>query len=81
MSALPNFISCAAASDVSKTRAYALFTLPANRTITPGAERRLKVLQIARYARRRVPASPRTISTFVVPAISSATNNPAISRK
>ncbi|MGO4337652.1 transcription-repair coupling factor [Labrys sp. KB_33_2] len=29
----------------SKTRAYALFTLPANRTITPGAERRLKVLQ------------------------------------
>ncbi|MDQ0392939.1 transcription-repair coupling factor [Labrys monachus] len=29
----------------SKTRAYALFTLPANRTVTPGAERRLKVLQ------------------------------------
>jgi transcription-repair coupling factor (superfamily II helicase) len=29
----------------AKTRAYALFTLPANRTITPGAERRLKVLQ------------------------------------
>ncbi|CAM5766443.1 transcription-repair-coupling factor [Labrys miyagiensis] len=29
----------------SKTRAYALFTLPANRTITQGAERRLKVLQ------------------------------------
>src|SRR5579871_3410314 len=29
----------------SKTRAYALFTLPANRTITPQAQRRLKVLQ------------------------------------
>ena len=29
----------------SKTRAYALFTLPANRKITPQAERRLKVLQ------------------------------------
>ena len=29
----------------SKTRAYALFTLPANKTITPTAERRLKVLQ------------------------------------
>jgi transcription-repair coupling factor (superfamily II helicase) len=29
----------------SKTRAYALFTLPANRTITPQAEKRLKVLQ------------------------------------
>ncbi|WP_011581040.1 MULTISPECIES: transcription-repair coupling factor [Chelativorans] len=29
----------------SKVRAYALFTLPANRTLTPTAERRLKVLQ------------------------------------
>ena len=29
----------------SKTRAYALFTLPVNRKITPNAERRLKVLQ------------------------------------
>jgi transcription-repair coupling factor (superfamily II helicase) len=29
----------------SKTRAYALFTIPANRTITAQAERRLKVLQ------------------------------------
>ena len=29
----------------AKLRAYALFTLPANRTITPQAERRLKVLQ------------------------------------
>ena len=29
----------------SKLRAYALFTLPANRKITPQAERRLKVLQ------------------------------------
>jgi transcription-repair coupling factor (superfamily II helicase) len=29
----------------SKSRAYALFTIPANRTITPQAERRLKVLQ------------------------------------
>jgi transcription-repair coupling factor (superfamily II helicase) len=29
----------------SKTRAYALFTLPPNRKITPQAERRLKVLQ------------------------------------
>lgn len=29
----------------SKTRAYALFTLPAKRIITPQAERRLKVLQ------------------------------------
>src|SRR5690606_4612713 len=29
----------------SKTRAYALFTLPANRTLTATAERRLKVLQ------------------------------------
>jgi transcription-repair coupling factor (superfamily II helicase) len=29
----------------AKTRAYALFTLPENRTITPQAERRLKVLQ------------------------------------
>ncbi len=29
----------------SKLRAYALFTLPANRTLTPTAERRLKVLQ------------------------------------
>ena len=29
----------------SKTRAYALFTLPQNRRITPQAERRLKVLQ------------------------------------
>jgi transcription-repair coupling factor (superfamily II helicase) len=29
----------------SKTRAYALFTVPANRTITPQAEKRLKVLQ------------------------------------
>ena len=29
----------------SKTRAYALFTLPVNRTLTPNAERRLKVLQ------------------------------------
>lgn len=29
----------------SKTRAYALFTVPANRQITPVAERRLKVLQ------------------------------------
>jgi len=29
----------------SKTRAYALFTLPATRKITPQAERRLKVLQ------------------------------------
>jgi transcription-repair coupling factor (superfamily II helicase) len=29
----------------SKTRAYALFTLPENRKITPQAERRLKVLQ------------------------------------
>lgn len=28
----------------SKTRAYALFTVPANRTITPQAEKRLKVL-------------------------------------
>ena len=29
----------------SKTRAYALFTLPVNRTLTPQAEKRLKVLQ------------------------------------
>lgn len=29
----------------SKQRAYALFTLPANRVLTPGADRRLKVLQ------------------------------------
>jgi len=29
----------------SKTRAYALFTVPANKTLTPAAERRLKVLQ------------------------------------
>jgi len=29
----------------SKTRAYALFTVPANKTLTPNAERRLKVLQ------------------------------------
>lgn len=29
----------------SKQRAFALFTLPANRTLTPTAERRLKVLQ------------------------------------
>jgi len=29
----------------SKTRAYALFTTPANQAITPNAERRLKVLQ------------------------------------
>ena len=29
----------------SKTRAYALFTLPLNKKITPNAERRLKVLQ------------------------------------
>jgi len=29
----------------SKTRAYALFTVPANRTLTPQAEKRLKVLQ------------------------------------
>lgn len=29
----------------SKIRAYALFTVPANRTLTPQAERRLKVLQ------------------------------------
>jgi len=29
----------------SKTRAYALFTVPADRTLTPTAERRLKVLQ------------------------------------
>ena len=29
----------------AKTRAYALFTIPANRTITPQAEKRLKVLQ------------------------------------
>ncbi|MDB5572398.1 MAG: mfd [Hyphomicrobiales bacterium] len=29
----------------SKTRAYALFTLPPNRTLTPQAEKRLKVLQ------------------------------------
>ena len=29
----------------AKTRAYALFTVPANRTITPQAEKRLKVLQ------------------------------------
>ena len=29
----------------SKTRAYALFTVPANRTMTPQAEKRLKVLQ------------------------------------
>ncbi|GGB62205.1 transcription-repair-coupling factor [Roseibium aquae] len=29
----------------SKTRAYALFTVPANKTMTPAAERRLKVLQ------------------------------------
>ena len=28
-----------------KTRAYALFTVPSNRTLTPSAERRLKVLQ------------------------------------
>ena len=29
----------------SKTRAYAIFTVPANRTMTPQAEKRLKVLQ------------------------------------
>lgn len=29
----------------SKTRAYALFTIPANKPVTPQAERRLKVLQ------------------------------------
>ena len=29
----------------SKTRAYALFTVPAKKTLTPNAERRLKVLQ------------------------------------
>jgi transcription-repair coupling factor (superfamily II helicase) len=29
----------------SKTRAYALFTVPANKTLTPAAEKRLKVLQ------------------------------------
>ena len=29
----------------SKTRAYALFTVPANRTITPQAQKRLEVLQ------------------------------------
>src|SRR5471032_1686484 len=29
----------------SKTRAYAIFTVPANRSMTPQAERRLKVLQ------------------------------------
>ncbi len=29
----------------SKTRAYALFTIPVNKTLTPAAEKRLKVLQ------------------------------------
>ncbi len=40
----------------SKLRAYALLTLPAERKITPQAERRLKVLQSLDTLGRRLPA-------------------------
>ena len=39
----------------SKTRAYALFTVPAEQDLT-GRPSALKVLQVARHARRRLPA-------------------------
>ena len=65
----------------SKTRAYALFTVPANKPLTAQAERRLKVLQIARHARAPASSSPATISTSAAPATCSARSSPATSRK
>ena len=64
----------------SKTRAYALFTVPAERRITAQAERRLKVLQSldtlgAGFSLRS------TISISAAPAICLARSSPAISRK
>ena len=40
----------------SKVRAYALFTVPADRTMTPQAETAAESAAFARYARRRVSA-------------------------
>ena len=64
----------------SKLRAYALFTLPSTHKITAQAERRLKVLQSLETLG---PGSSlrRMISTFAAPAICSARNSPATSRK
>ena len=64
----------------SKTRAYALFTTPINKTITPQAQKRLEVLQ-SLDTLGAASNSPATISTFAAPAICSATNSPAISKK
>ena len=47
----------------SKTRAYALFTTPANRTITPQAAKRLEVLQ-SLDTLGRASSSPAMISTM-----------------
>ena len=65
----------------SKTRAYALFTLPVRKVMTANAERRLKVLQSLDSTRRRLSSSPATILTFEAPAICLARSNPAISER
>ena len=47
----------------AKTRAYAIFTTPANKPMTPQAEKRLDGAAVARHARRRLPArQPRSRS-------------------
>jgi transcription-repair coupling factor (superfamily II helicase) len=59
----------------AKQRAYALLTTPANRTLTPAAEKRLKVLQSLDSPWRD------TISTSAAPATSWAKSSRAMSRK
>ena len=64
----------------SKVRAYALFTLPANKTLTRTAERRLKVLQ-SLDTLAPASSSPATTSTSAAPATCSARSSPATSRR
>ena len=65
----------------SKTRAYALFTVPANRTLTVAGRAAAQGAAIARHARRRLPARLATTSTSAAPATSSARSSPATSRR
>jgi transcription-repair coupling factor (superfamily II helicase) len=64
----------------SKQRAYALFTTPANRTLTAAADKRLKVLQSLDSLGAGFSWQA-TISTFAARAICWATSSPATSRR
>ena len=65
----------------SKTRAYALFTVPAEPHADRAGGAAAEGAAVARHARRRLPARLATISTSAAPATCSATSSPATSRK